>query len=307
MNPFDSLPARVKVRAMVGYLLSAAAVLWAPLLWGGASPWRHIGWLVPALAVVWFGGALVLGRGAAAELGDPHHDGAFRRLRRQLLWSVLRVATSALLVGLYALALVVGPKSVADDQRLIDQQPHRSATIVTVTQVWLGHTPSWDVDVLVDGRTSRLALEPAGVSHAKAGDAIEVVVDPADPSYVIPTSAHDDWIYSTRGTVLLDAVMGVLVLVVIASLLWGAMPPRLFRSATQIRTTHRGRVVAAGYAGLTIEVGGVLWQWTRGRRTAALPQVGGTVVLLGQVREGSLVFLDDRRTRWPGGPLMRAE
>lgn len=236
----------------------------------------------------------------------PRPDAALRRLRRQRARSVLSGAGAVLCALLLVVALVAGSQAATADQRLIDTQVRHPATVVAVTRVQFVRSESYDVDVMVEGRRARLSLPPAHASTAQPGDVLDVVIDPADPSYVLPITAHDDWAYTPTGTVVVEVGVAVLFLVFIRSLTARAMPLSLFRAARRARTASWGQVVAVHDAMLTIEAEGAPWLWSRRGSRGWLPEVGDRIVLLGKVRPGALVFLDDGRTRRPGAPLAAA-
>lgn len=234
----------------------------------------------------------------------PRPDAALRRLRRQRARSALSRTGAVLCALLLVVALVGGSQAATADQRLIDTQVRHPATVVAVTRVQSGRIESYDVDVVVEGRRARLSQEPAHASTARPGDVLDVVIDPADPSYVLPTTAHDDWVYTATGTLVVEVGTAVLFLLFIRSLTAPAMPLSLFRAARRARTASWGQVLAVHDATLTIETEGTQWLWSRRRSRGWMPEIGDSIVLLGTVRPGALVFLDDGRTRRPGAPLV---
>lgn len=308
MNPFDQLPSRVKVVAALGYFGSVALVLFVPLLWRDSVPTEQLKWIAPGFSVVWFGGALLVGRGRGQERAAqaPHGAAALRRLRRQRVASVFAGIASVLFALVLVAALVGGNQASDADQRLLDTQPRHHATVVAVTRVNLGRELSYDVDVLVEGRRTRLTLPPANVSTLRSGDALDVVIDPTDPSNVLPTTAHDDWAYTRTGMLVLKVSIAIFFTMFVLAFAARTMRPSLFRAARRANATSAGQIVAVRDWMVTVSADGRRWLWSRRRARDWLPQVGASILLVGTAEAGALVFLDDGHTHWPGGPLVAA-
>ncbi|MBB2924860.1 DUF3592 domain-containing protein [Cellulomonas cellasea] len=239
-------------------------------------------------------------RRAAARPGVVTHERALRRARLRVTWWCLRATLGAALLAFTAFALVTGPRVVAEDQRLIDSAPRSAATIVDVRSAWR----STDIEVDVAGRTAVLALGFPGDDRAEVGDVVEVVVDPDDPDVVLPVAAHDDGAYTRAGSAVLAVGLGVLALAVGVPLL--LVPgPRELSGAARPRVVQDGTVVEAQGRAVTVEVDGGRSTWSGSDEWH--PRRGTPVVVLGDLRDGGLVLLDDGRTRWPAKRLRPAD
>jgi hypothetical protein len=169
--------------------------------------------------------------------------------------------------------------------------------VVEVRPDPLSRFPSNTIFVDIGGRTVELALSYPGYERARLGDTVQVVVSPDDPSYALPVDAHDGWVYSRAGSIVL--VGGISVLILVFGLILLAVPgPRELRRAwrSTARTATVIDDVACGDATI-IEIDGARWMWI-GRDWR--PASGGTVIALGDPGPGALVILDDGH--WPHWP-----
>ncbi len=209
-----------------------------------------------------------------------------------MTWWCLRAALGASLLLLAAVALVVGPRADADHRRLIDSAPRSAVTVVDVRP----GRGSPQIDVDVEGRTETLGLGFPGDNRAEVGDVVEVVVDPDDPAVVLPVAGHDDWTYTPLGSAVLGVAVAVLALAVGVPLMI-APRPRALLGAARPRVVRDGAVVVAQDDVVTFDADGTRWTWSGS--DGWRPRRGKPVVVLGDLRDGGLVLLDDGRTRWP--------
>ena len=226
---------------------------------------------------------------------------AVRRVRLQVVWFVCRALLGLCMLALIPLMLVLGPQAEAADQHLIDTAPRVAATVVEVRPDTLSRFQSNTIFVDIDGRTVELALGYPGDERARLGDTVQVVVSPDDPDRVLPVDAHDGWVYTRAGSIVL--VGGISVLILVFGLLLLAVPgPRALRRAW--RSTARTATVVEGVTSgdaTIIELDGARWVWIGG---SWRPAAGGTVIALGDPGPGALVILDDgHRPHWPTAGL----
>lgn len=231
--------------------------------------------------------------------GVVTHADALRRARRRVAWWCLRAVLGASFLVFMAFALVVGSRTEDEHQALLDSAPRTVATVVDVRPGrW-----SPEIDVDVEGRTEALALGFPGDHRTQVGDVVEVVVDPDDPQLVLPVAGHDDAVWSPLGSAVLTAGIAALSLLVGVPLVLVPGPRRL-RAAARPRVVLDGTVVDAQDDVVTFDADGVRWTWSGS--DGWRPRRGKPVVVLGDLRDGGLVLLDDGRSRWPAAPLGRA-
>ncbi|ROS23163.1 hypothetical protein [Cellulomonas sp. PhB150] len=312
----DDLPGWWKLGALAGYVAVFALVTQVPRLWGVQWLWEHALLVLPVVAVGWFAGVLwaaerwapprkrvaATAREAHAYVAPEPHE-ALVRARSTARRISLRRALAVLAVPLAGCAYVLFATSADDDQRLLDTQPPQTAVVVGVHVEPLDRTRTPDVTVDLGGRRAELGLSFAGDGDVRVGDAIQVVVDPDDPSYVLSTRSHDDWVYEGWVAVLVGAVAAGVVLVV-GVLVWRAGPPRrAVRAARRATTTSTATVDRYSRAGTVLRAGDTRWVF-RGATWAGRP--GLEVVVVGELGEGRWVVVDSGRTRWPLAPLAAA-
>jgi hypothetical protein len=194
---------------------------------------------------------------------------------------------------------------VADDQHLLTTVAPQPAPVVDLVG-WPGRRTGPDVVVRVEGRDVTLALSPP--DEPAVGDVLQVVVDPDDPTHVLPVGAHDGWIWTGGGTV---ALAGLMAATGAAALWWRLPSPRRVSAAMRARTVTPASAQGGAPDGFVVWADGRFWVFTeRAGDVARLlghhrpPAPGLPVAVLGDVREGSWVFVDDgSRMRWPSGPL----
>jgi hypothetical protein len=309
----DDLPWRVRMVAIAGCLLVVASAIFLPQLlldtdWTLRNAW-FVGPAVGALSALsalkvsnwWLSGRRPRpAKGAATgNTIDGRPDATIaevlERTRRSVRWYTVRRWLAWLVLPLVALISVSGHASTEHDAQLLRTQPVRTATVVDVEIDYLARGNPRTVTVELDGRPVQLFLEPDG--YVAVGDMIDVVVDPQDPSYALPTTAHDGWEYTPWGHIAITGVIGALLLYAA----WAGVPSRqAVRSLRNTPDVTAATVVKADPDQATVHTGSDDWVWYGDAHV----RQGSRIHIVGTVEPGAWVLLDNGRTiYWPDKPL----
>ncbi len=306
------LPSRLQLAAAGGFFLTWATIAFVPRLWGFEFFYEHFYVVGLALGLAWWSVAehfapRLLGRHQAQPEVDkaPIDLARLRRRAHLAAWLyTLRRASAWLIVPLIAVIYLGGHQSSAEDQELIDTQPHLSATIVKSERSPLAsRSEGPEVTVDVGGRAVVLGTSFPGEDDVAPGDRIDVVVDPADPERVIAANSHADWVYSWWGELLL--MLGIGGLGGGFWWLWAMAVPHkaALSTARRARTVHRLQLLEVKASRLVLcDDTGVVWNWTGDDAWSGPAR--GIVAVIGPVHEGAWPLVaSGRRPRWPHEPM----
>lgn len=324
-DDLGSLPGRWQLIAVVTFFAFVAAVFGIPWLLGHYWLWEHARLIGPLLGVGftvgtrrwWFAKAGLLDEHgqrivtpaaptevpatapAVDTLAAP--DGAHARLRRSAGWALVRWWGTWFALLLCILAIVIGNRTVNDVNTMIDSQPHQKLPVVAVNRHTLGNDgPDITVDVPGYGEvdvTYSDYVRP--VPHV--GDTIDVVVDPDDPTDVVPVAyRHSSDNSPLMGVLICAGLMGIT-----AYLGWWTAPASR-RAARAVRRSSRlETVIVQARAGeevslLTQDGSRLLWH-DEETRTSRRPPVGAVLPAAGELAPGgSAALLHEGRVLWTG-------
>ncbi|RBY96480.1 hypothetical protein DQ237_07465 [Blastococcus sp. TF02-8] len=314
LRDLGDLPGRVQLLAITVFVSVWAAIAFVPRLWGTFFFSEHFSWVGAALGLPWWFAVERYGPRAArhpmATAGEPDDARLLRTVRRRALRYRWRRATAWLVLPTVILLGGGGHFSYRSDQELIDQQPHRAATVSAVERSPFDRGSDGPrVTVTLDGREAVLFLPFPEEDDVVPGDRLVVVADPEDPTYVLAVSSHDEdpgWTHTWWGDLLLwGAVGGVLG----GIWLWWALS--VPRAAARVAARHARHVcevqlVDVGGPRLALhDVDGSAWTWTADDDAWAGP-TRGRVRVVGELRDGAWPVVAAGRTlHWPGAPVRR--
>lgn len=299
---------------LLGLVATLVLVTQVPRLWGVEGPWEHAAQIATALAPVWCGVLWSVRRQVrradaspdpyvpgvagvpvvAAPLADRPDD-AVRRARRRGRWGVVRQVVAVAVLPLLVLGAVHEVRADARDARLLGAAPVRAAVVEEVVRHPLDGSVV-GVFVELDGQRVRLDSGFPEEDDVRAGGPLDVVVHPADPGRVVAASDRDAGGDAWWGTV----IVWLLLVLVLVPAAWLRLPrPAAVRAALAVRSSTHAQVEAAWGRTTLLWLDGQRWTFTGAR-----PAVE-TVLVLGDVREGAWVVVDDGRTRLPSAPLGR--
>jgi hypothetical protein len=308
-NAGTRLTVKVQIGAIAAWLALFAVVTQVPRLWGSQWLWEHARFVGPLLAVAVINPiARLLARlwpsapvERQAAIGESDVAALQRRVARKVRWYRARRALVWVVVLLIPILFVSGQIETDNDQRLIDTQPHRIATVVKVYRSPMERVSIPDVTVELDGQAVQLALSFPGDSHVQVGDRLTVVQDPDHPSYVLATTSHNDWAYNVWGTVALYLAVGTF-------LVWvayrGIPKRRALRAGRAASSSKRLAIESVGADFITLtDDAGCRWEWRISKDWDG-PRYGH-VLAVGTVRDGGWVVLgtNGKRCWWPKAGL----
>lgn len=245
------------------------------------------------------------GRSLPVLLSLPEDSAeALHRLHRRARWAIARWWGTWVALALGLLAVVVGNMTTVDVNQLIDSQPHQKVQVLSVHRHALDNTgPDITVSIPGDGAEDLEYgdyVEPV----PRVGDHVDVVVNPDDPTAVIPvayrhSSDNSRWI----GLLIFLGLSGMT-----AYLGWfnGATKRAAARSVRRATEVHRLTVQSVDDERLTLAAeDGTLLSWNHGgERELRLPGPGTYVIAAGHLRPGGWAAMQHRHwVLWTVTPL----
>lgn len=317
---FNDLPGRWQLLAIGTFFVIAAAVLGLPYVLGHTWLWDHARLVGPVLGAGFLFGTQrwwLRRAGLLDACGLPEHSrthaasapdtaaagsGALTRLRRRAGWTLVRWWSTWIALVLCVVAVVIGNRVGDDVNAMIESQPHQQLRVVKVTPHPLSNDgPQVTVDVPGTGPVDVFYsdyLKP--VPHV--GDRVDVVVDPDDPTDVVPVAYRHSNDSSWPMTLLVLAGL----LAVTAYLGWGMAPAsrRAARAVRRAGTLHTVTVQASDEKTInfTTEDGtSLLWTHDGSLRTVRRPGAGAELAAAGDlVPGGNAAVLHQQQVLWTG-------
>ncbi|MFC0645427.1 hypothetical protein [Cellulomonas phragmiteti] len=299
--------------SLLTFLGLLAVLTQVPRVWGVEWFADHAGELASAIGPGWVAGTWYLWlrtRRVDAEpaLPDPSRpvvaaplagrpDEAVRRARRRGRWGAVRQVAAVAVLPLLVVGALAEQRDAARDTQVLRTAPVRPAVVADVVRHPLDGSLVRLV-VTVDGRDVRVDARFPGDDELRAGDPLDVVVDPQDPGRVLATAGLATWGRAWWQV----GLLWLLFALVLVPAAWLRLPrPAAVRAALGARTATPAQVEAVHGATTLLQADGRWWTFA-GQQPAA-----ASVILLGAVRDGSWVVLDDGRTRLPSAPLRSAD
>lgn len=305
------LPGRWQLLAVATFFVGVAVVFGVPYLLGYPWLWEHARLVGPLLGAAfffgtqrwWFRKAGLLGPAATPASGEtpaaaprvqaedfsapaPSDTEALAKLRGRARRALVRWWGTWVALGLCIAAVVIGNTTTNDVNAMIDSQPHQKLTVVKVTRHSLSNDgPDVTVDVPGTGPVDVFYsdyIDP--VPHV--GDKVDVVVDPEDPTDVVPVayrhSSSNSW---WMGLLIVTGLMGFT-----AYLGWwnGATPRRAARAVRRAdRVQHLTVESCDAETAVVSTADGVRLRWSvDGLRPLRRPPTGTDLRAAGDVVPG---------------------
>lgn len=313
------LPGRWQLLAVATFFAGVAVVFGVPYLLGYPWLWEHARLVGPLLGAAfffgtqrwWFRKAGLLETAATPASGEmpatatatatapavqaedfsgpataTSDTEALVKLLGRARWALVRWWGTWVALGLCIAAVVIGNSTTNDVNAMIDSQPHQKLTVVKVTRHPLSNDGP-DVTVDVPG-TGPVDVFYSDYIHPvpHVGDKVDVVVDPDDPTDVVPVayrhSSDNSW---WMGLLILAGLMGFT-----AYLGWwnGATPRHAARAVRRAdRVQHLTVESCDAETAVVSTAAGVRLRWSvDGLRTLRRPPAGVQLQAVGNLVPG---------------------
>jgi hypothetical protein len=318
------LPPKWQALAIGTFFVLVALIFGIPWVLGHHWLWEHGRLVGPLLGAAYFFGTkgwwltrsgLAATSEALTRVESPAHDGALGSnankpalevLHRRARWALIRWwGTAATIVLSLTLGIPLSMMSTSQVNNLIDSQPHQHVRIVSVRQTVGNGGPKVTVDIPDDGEQSVDYSDY--LSSPRVGDYVDVVVNPADPTEVVPVAYR----HSSSN----DPILGIFLLIAIVA---GLAYAGWFMGATK-RSAARAVRAAPATVGVTVTERreaqltvvtprgqSLIWQ-LGGDRTGRTPRPGTLLQVAGDLRPGGWAGAVHRDwVLWTSKPLVSA-